>query len=408
MPRLMYVLLLYFVLALNQWGWAANISLSIKNVELVELLKILAQAMQKKILISDKVQGKITLEVSNLPPENLLSFLLKSRNLVKIQTGALWYITTRTEAIAQNELAVKYQASLRLTEPLEFKTWHLKYASVKKLSLVLKDGKIPLLSERGNFNIDIRSNSISVFDTISSINKLEALIHQLDVAVPQILIRVRIVAIDNNFVRDLGFTFESKTIYPVLDHTKNTSSEKFNLTLAKLAEGALLDVKLTALENLGHAELISSPSLFAENLQAASIEAGEEIPYQEVSEGGGTATMFKRAVLALKVTPQVLPKKMVLMQLQINQDRPSTKFILGVPSISTRQLITQVMIRAGETVVLGGIYESNREQMQQGIPFLSNLPVFRNFLAQNTVRRNKRQLLIFVTPVIINTYENRT
>src|SRR5262249_7616242 len=156
-----------------------------------------------------------------------------------------------------------------------------------------------------------------------------------------------------------------------------------------------------ALQNAGHAELISSPSLFTANQQLASIEAGEEVPYQEVSESGGTAIVFKKAVLGLKVTPQVLPGKNILLHLQINQDKPNNKMIHGMPRINTRKMITNFKVKSGQTIVLGGIYETNREDGQSGLPFLSSIPGFGWLFGQENIRRSKRELLIFVTPEIV-------
>jgi type IV pilus assembly protein PilQ len=160
-------------------------------------------------------------------------------------------------------------------------------------------------------------------------------------------------------------------------------------------------VQLSALENEGHGELISSPSLFTANQQTASIESGEEIPYQEVSKSGATSVAFKKAVLSLKVTPQVMPDHQVMLELQVNQDKPSNRMVLGVPAISTRQMSTHILIKNGQTIVLGGIYESDKEAGQRRIPFLGKIPlVGLLFRHQNSVLR-KRELLIFVTPKII-------
>jgi len=168
-----------------------------------------------------------------------------------------------------------------------------------------------------------------------------------------------------------------------------------------LADSSLLDVKLAALEQEGRGELISSPSLLTASRQTASIEAGEEIPYQEASSSGATTVVFKKAVLSLKVTPQILPDKKILLQLQINQDRPNTRVVLGVPAISTRQMITNVLIPNGHTVVLGGIYESDVDDHAEGFPFLGKIPILGWLLQEHKHRLTKRELLVFVTPKIV-------
>jgi type IV pilus assembly protein PilQ len=156
------------------------------------------------------------------------------------------------------------------------------------------------------------------------------------------------------------------------------------------------------MENAGRGQLISDPSLYTANQQTASIESGEEIPYQEVSVSGGTATAFKKAVLSLKVTPQIMPGGKVLLQLQINQDRPSSLIVQGVPAITTRQLATNILVNNGQTLVLGGIYEQNNEHTVERVPFLSKIPLLGLLFQQQDVKINKRELLIFVTPKIIS------
>jgi type IV pilus assembly protein PilQ len=159
---------------------------------------------------------------------------------------------------------------------------------------------------------------------------------------------------------------------------------------------------LAALETSGHGHLISKPSLFTANLQEAEIAAGEEIPYQEVSRGGGTGVAFKRAVLSLQVTPQILPNNKVLLKLQINQDRPSSRMIMGVPAISTRQMMTQILVASGKTAVLGGIYEQDAEQLEQRVPILGKIPLFGLLFQEHGEKVVKRELLIFVTPEIVD------
>ena len=161
-------------------------------------------------------------------------------------------------------------------------------------------------------------------------------------------------------------------------------------------------MELSALENEGHGELISSPSLFTANQQTAFIESGEEIPYQEISRSGATGVAFKKAVLSLRVTPQVMPGNQVLLQLQINQDKPSNRVVLGVPAIATRQISTHILIKSGQTIVLGGIYEENKENQQQGIPFLCKIPLVGWLFKQQNVTHSKRELLIFVTPKVMS------
>jgi len=212
------------------------------------------------------------------------------------------------------------------------------------------------------------------------------------VPVKQILIETRLATVDSDFERELGLHFSIQD--PL---TAQQSAGHYSLAVARLADGALLDIKLSAMENAGRAELISNPSLFTANQQPASIEAGEEIPYQETSRNGATTTVFKKAVLSLKVTPQIMPDETVLLQLQVNQDKPSNKMVQGVPTISTRQIMTNVLIKNGQTVVLGGIYEMSSEQGEEKLP----IPLLDLLFREKNVKKRKRELLVFVTPRIM-------
>jgi len=233
---------------------------------------------------------------------------------------------------------------------------------------------------------------------------IRTVIQRLDVPVQQVLIEVQLASIDSDYERELGVSYQNQQ--PLSQDQSSSGYAPFNmhygLALLKLTDGSLLRMQLSALERAGHGELISSPSLFTANQQTASIESGEEIPYQEISRSGATGVAFKKAVLSLKVTPQIMPGQYVLLQLQVNQDKPSNRIILGVPAITTRQMSTNVLVKSGQTIVLGGIYESDKGHQQQGVPVLNKIPLVGWLFKQQNVTDNKRELLIFVTPKVIS------
>jgi len=264
---------------------------------------------------------------------------------------------------------------------------HLQYAKAEDIANLLQKGHSALFSKQGSLYVDTRTNVLGIQDTENRLLMISRFIEKLDIPVKQILIEARLVSIDQNYEQELGIRFSTIN----------------GLTIAHLADNNLLDldIKLSALEREGHGELISSPSLFTSNQKMASIEAGEEIPYQEATSSGATAMVFKKAVLGLKVTPQILPHEKVLLELQINQDRPSTHLVLGVPTIATRQIKTYVLVKNNHTVVLGGIYESNKEKNEEGLPFLSKIPVLGLLFQVNRYHSSKREMLVFVTPRII-------
>lgn len=385
---------------------AENLSLELQNANLSDAIRLIAKFVNINVIISPSVSGVATLHLYNAAPNHALDLLLTSHKLAKWQIGNVFYIAPRDELIKRKQEEIKWQEIWEESSPLITKVWQIKYGKAEDIARFLQDEHASLISKRGRVRVDIRTNVICIQDVAKSIKQIRQLIQQLDVPVQQILIEARLASVDNDFERELGINFAVKS--QASSDSDETSAKffgrragRYSIAVAKLADGSLLDVKLAALENAGHAELISSPSLFTANQQPASIEAGEEVPYQEVSESGGTAVVFKKAVLGLKVTPQVLPGNKVLLQLQINQDRPGNRMVLGVPTISTRKIMTNVLVKTGQTIVLGGIYESSQEKGEERLPFISRVPLIGLLFKQQQTRKNKRELLIFVTPRIM-------
>lgn len=301
----------------------------------------------------------------------------------------------------QEEL--KLQNMLAETAPLVSRLWQIYYAKADDIARMLEDNKNTLISKRGHVRIDVRTNIVYVRDTEDRIREINHLVQRLDIPVRQVLIEAHLASVDSDFERELGLHFSVAQTNVRENEAPPFSAlnTRYGLAVAKLADGSLLNVQLSALEREGRGELISSPSLFTANQQTASIEAGEEIPYQEMSDSGGTTVTFKKAVLSLKVTPQIMPENQVLLQLQVNQDKPNKRVVLGVPAINTRQISTNILVKSGQTIVLGGIYESNKEEDQQRIPFLGKIPLVGWLFRQQNISNNKRELLIFVTPRIM-------
>lgn len=405
--KMLLIFLASFTLVFFHAGYAnnKNITLELQNVHLADAIRLLARFLHMNVIISPSVTGLTTLHFFNALPSQAFELMLTSHGLAKWQMGEVWFIAPWEELIKRKQEELKWYDVSSETAPLRTEIWKIQYAKAEDISRLIQNEHAALISKRGRVSVDARTNIIYIQDIALRLKNIRKLIKYLDVPVQQLAIEARLLSVDSDFERELGVHFAVKSPSSQGDASKaRTWSEElghYSLAVAKLADGSLLDVKLAALENAGHAELISSPSLFTANQQPASIEAGEEVPYQEVSDSGGTAVVFKKAVLGLKVTPQVLPGNKVLLQLQINQDRPSNKMVLGVPTISTRQITTSVLVRNGQTIVLGGIFETNEESGQQRLPFISQVPLIGLLFKQQSTRENKRELLIFVTPKII-------
>ena len=399
MKKMLLAMLFWMMTAVE----AGDLTLNLKNTNLSDAIRFIATSSGMNVVISPSVTGAVSVSFQHAVSANALDSILASHGLAKWQVGNIWYIAPCDELIKRKQEEVKWQAAAIEAEPLLTEIWPVRYAKAEEIAKLLQDQQAAVLSKRGQVHVDGRTNSLLVQDIAGRMTMLHQLIARLDVPVRQIMIEARLASVDNDFEQQLGVHFGVRQSGASSNTLSNAISDagRYSVAVVRLADGSTLDVKLSALELAGHAELISSPRLFTANQQPAFIESGEEVPYQEVSESGGTAVTFKKAVMGLKVTPQILPGNRVLMQLQINQDRPSARMVQGVPTIDTRQMVTSALVKSGQTVVLGGIYEVNEENGQERLPYLANIPILGALFRTQRTRQNKRELLIFVTPKIM-------
>jgi type IV pilus assembly protein PilQ len=281
---------------------------------------------------------------------------------------------------------------------------------VEDIVALLKDNSF--LSEHGKLGANKHLNAIWVEDDAARIIKIKKLIQEIDKPMKQVLITARIANVDDSFSRELGFKFgtrpsQEKKSEPESDLTMdlpnfNIKSGHFNAAIATVAQNNLLDLQLSALETEGRGKILSSPQLLTANRQAAYIEAGEEIPYQEQAGNGATNVSFKKAVLSLKVTPTITPNNKILLDLVVNQDKLSPITVNGIPAIQTRELRTQVMVENGATIILGGIYETLKNETIERIPVLGSLPLLGNFFKHKQSKIEQRELIVFVTPKVMD------
>jgi type IV pilus assembly protein PilQ len=404
LKRFLLSVFFYFLLCFSATG-AAGLTLELYDASLTDAVRFVAGFLGVNVIISPSVRGTVTLNMKDAVPSQVFNMLLNAHGLARSQMGNIWYVAPREELIKQKQEELKWRDVANALSPLVTDVLQIRYARAEDVARLLQDEHASFMSTRGHVRVDTRTNLLCVRELPEYMEQIRMIVRRLDVPVRQISIEARIVSVDYDYERELGIGFTAVSqgasgIEAGVGQLRQETNH-FSLALAKLADTSLLDVKLAALENTGHAEIISRPSLFAADQQAASIEAGEEVPYQEVSESGGTAVTFKKAVLGLKVTPQVLPGNKVLLKLQINQDRPGSKMVQGMPTISTRQIMTSVLVKNRQTIVLGGVYETNEETGQQRLPFISRIPLLGLLFQQRHNRNNKRELLIFVTPQIV-------
>ena len=418
-----------------------TISLNFQKIDIRAVLQLLAEFTGVNMVVSDKVQGDITLRLNEIPWDQALDIILTTQGLDKRKTGSVLLIDTRTSMDTMEEAQLKSQQTIQRLEPIRSDLLQINYAKAIDLAILIKDKQNSFLSVKdkdgkgneGKISVDARTNTIWIQDTATKIEEVRDLIKQLDVPVKQVQIEARIVEVDKNFSEDIGIRWgvskpthlsgtldganaqqtppgsTNPALIPIpqrlnLDLAATpalVSPASVGLALAKLGDGILLDLEISALESEGRAELISSPRLITTNQQAASIESGEEIPYQESTSSGATAVSFKKAVLSLRVTPQITPDGKILMDLKINQDTRNPLSPGPVPSILTKQIQTSVLVNNGQTIVLGGIYTQNKNKRLDRIPFFGELPGVGVLFRRNHIDLVNQELLIFITPKII-------
>lgn len=415
-----------------------RLSLNFQDISVRAVLQLLADFTGINIVASDSVKGNITLRLNNVPWDEALAIILRTQGLGKRQLGNILMVAPAQEIAAREKEKLAASKEVEQLEPLTNQLVNLNYASADDIAKLIKDSSTSLLSGRGSVNVDKRTNTLIVQDTDSALLSLLPLIKQLDVPVQQVLIEARIVTVDTTFTEDLGIRFGithpthvsgtlagANTMNNNAIATQSGTNPLLNVAvtdrlnidlpartemapatlgvaLAKLGRGYLLDLELSALESQGAGELIASPRLVTANQKEAYIEKGEEIPYQESTSSGATSVEFKKAVLGLRVTPQITPDGKIIMDIKINQDRRSAEpEVMGVPAIDTEQIETQVLVDNGQTIVLGGIYRENKLHQVERVPFLGNLPVIGHLFRRKRESDARSELLIFITPKIV-------
>ena len=331
----------------------------------------------------------------------------------KINLFLIIILLTTTTILADSEMA-SAPAGDPFYEPIyankTSKLFFINYGDAEIIAKLLIEKNNGFLTASGIVVPDKRTNSIWVQDDPENLARITQYIKKIDIPVKQILIEARIVNVDDTFVRNLGMEFGGAST----GKKKSNSSElnmdlpgqamipgNYTFTIAKFKNGMLLDMALSALESEGHAKIISRPQLITLNREPAHIEAGDEIPYQEKTAQGNTSIAFKKAVLGLKVTPEMVAENKILLKIILNQDKVSQMTVQGEPAISTREINTQVIVEDQQTIVLGGIYEESQDQVIERVPFLGSIPVIGRLFTYKHTTKERKELLIFITPKII-------
>ncbi len=415
-----------------------KLSLNFQDIEVRAVLQLLADFTELNLVTSDTVEGRITLRLKNVPWDQALDIILKSKGLSKRQVDNVIMVAPTEEIAAREQLELESQQKIEELAPLKSDFIQVNYAKAEDLATLLKSEENRLLSERGNVTVDTRTNTLLVQDTAAKLNDIRRLLQKLDIPVRQVLIESRIVVANNDFAKDLGVRFGAtynsvngdnrttlsggtegylsgtNTFVGGIENPAGKEQEALmvnlpvtapsgaiNLVVGKLASH-LLQLELSAMQTEGRGEVISSPRIITSDQNQATIKQGVEIPYQEASSSGATTVSFKEAVLKLDVTPQITPDDRVRMDLVINKDSPDfSRSVLGVPPLDTRRIETTVLVDNGETVVLGGVFERTKTKDVEKVPFFGDLPYAGVLFRRNEVKDQNSELLIFVTPKIL-------
>jgi type IV pilus assembly protein PilQ len=430
-----------------------KLSFNFQDIEVRAVLQIIADFTNLNLVASDTVQGRITLRLENVPWDQALALVLKTKGLDKRQDGNVLMIAPAAEIAERERQELSTKKQLEELAPLRTEYLRVRYANAKEMFELFKGDKGggsdssggtggskstgSVLSERGQAIVDERTNSIIVTDTAERIEAFKKLVEQIDIPIRQVMIEARIVIANTDFRRELGIQWGGIS-YGLSNGTLTEGSGSFkglssdpgtpydfltgngktdmiqnnivNLGVSKpagsiaagiLTDNAFLDMELSALENSGYAEVVAQPKVITSDKQKAIIKSGKEIAYQEASASGATTTSFREAVLKLEVTPQITPDNHVIMELLIFKDAVGEVTLSGVPTIDITRLETRVLVNNGETIVLGGVFGLDTLKSDIKVPLLGDIPYLGRLFKHSIDKQTKTELLIFVTPKII-------
>ncbi len=441
-----------------------RLTLNFQDIDVRSVLQLLADTSGQNIVVSDSVTGNLTLRLQNVPWDQALDIVLRTKGLDKRRQDNVIIIGPTEELASREKAQLAARKEVQELSPIRSEYIQVNYAKVSDLAKMIRPtgaaggaggaaGKNSLLSARGSLSIDERTNTLLVQDTAENLADIRRLVQTLDVPVRQVLIEARIVVVSDTFERDLGAQFGITTAqsngnngllavsgngtatdvmtqsaltnissglpstpvatpalanrYMVNLPAANTNG---SIGIALLGGSYLVDLALSAAENEGKSETISSPRVITANQKQATIMQGVEIPYQESASSGATTTQFKNAVLSLKVTPLITPDNRVILDLDVSDDTvgQNVQSATGgsVPSIDTREIMTQVLVGDGQTVVLGGILETTKSYAANKVPWLGDIPILGHLFKSTVDINNKTELLIFITPKILREGSN--
>jgi type IV pilus assembly protein PilQ len=432
----------------NKPGFSGEkLSLNFQNIEVRSVLQVIADFTGLNIITSDTVTGNLTLRLKDVPWDQAMDIIMQNKGLTMRKSGNVIMVAPSEEVTAKEKAQLEAVNAIEDLEPLRTEVFVLRYQKAEAFRGILTGSNTAggagaggasqnksILSKRGSAVVDPRTNTLFIQDTAKKLAEIQEVINKTDVSVRQVMIESRLVLADDRFSKSLGARFgvqsattpgkNALSVGGTLANGVNTglatgtttingnTGLNSNLPVAnafgsiafslfRLPAGLLLNLELTALESDQRGKIVSSPRVTTANQQKAKIASGTEIPYLEASSSGAATVSFKEAVLSLEVTPQITPDDKIIMDLEVKKEQVGQIFA-GVPSIDTQNVVTQVLVANGETAVLGGIYEQTERNDVDKVPLFGDLPVIGNLFKRRTKQDDRTELLIFVTPKIMD------
>ncbi len=432
----------------NEFSYTGEkLSLNFQDIEVRAVLQLIADFTELNLVASDTVNGSITLRLQNVPWDQALDIVLKAKGLDQRREGNVLLVAPIAEIAERERLEIEASRQLQELAPLSTEYIRIRYADAAQLYQLLSsasmgggsengEGAPGLLSPRGSAIVDQRTNTIVLTDVAEKITSFRRMVDELDIPIRQVLIEARIVIASNDFRRELGVrwggtgvnfsdsgdsvvqygatrsdvggqainffngTADGVELVPAVDLGVASATTSFAVSF--LTDSAFVDLELSALESEGYGEVISQPKVLTGDKQTAYIKSGSEVAYQEAASSGATTTAFREAVLELEVTPQITPDDRVILDLLVAQDSIGDLVFGGEPTIDTTELGTQVLVDSGETLVLGGIFRMTQTESEDKVPLLGDLPIVGNAFKNTLTNSEKQEILIFITPKIID------
>lgn len=407
-----------------------KLSLNFQDIDVRSVLQLIADFTNLNLVASDTVQGGITLRLQNVPWDQALDLVLKTKGLDKRKIGNVLLVAPADEIAARERQELESQKQIAELAPLRRELLQVNYAKaadIAKLfqSVTSAEAKV---DERGSITVDERTNNIIAYQTQDRLDELRRIVAQLDIPVRQVMIEARIVEANVDYDKSLGVrwggSIQNKGNWNTSGVSNGTSStigtpgststnspfvdmgtigNTSGIGIAFITDNVLLDLELTAMEKTGNGEIVSQPKVVTSDKETAKILKGTEIPYQEASSSGATSVSFKEASLSLEVTPQITPDNRIIMEVKVTKDEPDyLNKVQDVPPIKKNEVNAKVLVNDGETIVIGGVFSNTQSKVVDKVPFLGDVPYLGRLFRRDVVSEKKSELLVFLTPRIMN------